>query len=240
MADFDFYFKRSIFLFELTAFIIGLICYGTYKTTPNKIIIYFLVITLLNEIIGLIPIIVWKFPESSIAGFLEAHLPDILVRNNIWIASIHSILSFYIFLIYFRELSKRENSRLRMFNWLLVIYTVSVVYDLIHYKTLYIKLGDTHRIVGALCSLIAALLYMKIMLKSDRIIMFYKQLSFWIMVGIIFFNLVTMPIFIFADQLGFSGPVYNYVLVFSCYIMYGCFIVGFIVHARQWHPPPVQ
>ncbi|MDG3582069.1 MULTISPECIES: hypothetical protein [Galbibacter] len=42
-----------------------------------------------------------------------------------------------------------------------------------------------------------------------------------------------MPIFIFAKQLNFSASVYVYILVISNYVMYGSFIIGFIINARE-------
>src|SRR5690606_32741530 len=92
---------------------------------------------------------------------------------------------------------------------------------------------NNHKIVGVLCTLISTFLYMQIVLKSDEILTFHTTLPFWITVGLLFFNLVTIPIFIFAQQLQFSEKVYVYILTLSNYIMYGSFIIGFIKNARQ-------
>ncbi|MCM5662996.1 hypothetical protein [Galbibacter mesophilus] len=90
-----------------------------------------------------------------------------------------------------------------------------------------------HMYAGVLLTLGAIFAYLYTILKSDEILTFYKTLPFWITVGILFFNLVTMPIFIFARQLKFSAIVYEFILLISNYVMYGCFITGFVINARE-------
>lgn len=87
---------------------------------------------------------------------------------------------------------------------------------------------------GVVFTVVAICFYFMTILKSDKILSFYQTLPFWLTMGILFFNLVTMPIFIFAKQLNFSASIYVYILVLSSYVMYGCFIVGFIVSVKYY------
>jgi hypothetical protein len=89
---------------------------------------------------------------------------------------------------------------------------------------------------GVVFTVVAICFYFMTILKSDKILSFYKTLPFWITIGILFFNLVTMPIFIFAKQLSFSASIYVYILVISNYVMYGCFAIGFIVSVKYYEP----
>ncbi|QLE02988.1 hypothetical protein HX109_15950 [Galbibacter sp. BG1] len=118
-------------------------------------------------------------------------------------------------------------------NFFIVIYSIFVFLSLINYPNLLKSWLGPHMYAGVLLTLGAIFLYLGTILKSDEILRFYKTLPFWITVGILFFNLVTMPIFIFAEQLNFTASVYVYILVISNYVMYGCFITGFIVNAKN-------
>ncbi|MCX2681497.1 hypothetical protein OOZ15_16205 [Galbibacter sp. EGI 63066] len=58
-------------------------------------------------------------------------------------------------------------------------------------------------------------------------------MPFWIATGALVFNLMTIPIFVFSEQLNYSHQYYRGILNISNIVLYGCFIIGFIINARN-------
>src|SRR5690606_36871925 len=191
-------------------------------------------IVVIIEIIALLPIIFVINENSLIIDFFKVFMPEKMIRLNFWIYNIYSIISFFIFLFFYWLLTKGSNHNKYIF-FLIVIYLIAVIID---HKDHFIDISNffkrrtMHKIAGVLCTLVAAFMYLQTVFKRDDIFTFHKTLPFWITVGLLFFNLVTIPIFIFAQQLNFSKPIYIYILTLSNYIMYGSFIIGFIKNAR--------
>lgn len=235
MNDFDLYFRKSIYLFEFTCAIVATITYTHYRNTDAKIFLPFLWFTVLTESLGKVPSLLRSNENGFQIQFLKSFMPVDLLVSSAWIYNIYSIISFYVFIYYYKKLTYGA----KIYNkiiLLLLVYTVSVIIDFSQNYEFFNSQNvmiNNHKIVGVLCTLISTFLYMQIVLKSDEILTFHKTLPFWITVGLLFFNLVTIPIFIFAQQLNFSKPAYIYILIISNYIMYGSFIIGFIKNARQ-------
>lgn len=235
MTDFEFYLKRSTFLVEITTAVVASITYKSYKKTPNALFLYFVWFVVLVETLQLISIINWRFPNLALMVRLREILPESFFKSNIWLGSIYSIVSFFIFLTYYVLLTK-DKHLLRFQKLLLLIYSISVLVTLLHYTSLFSSFLNIHMYTGVFGTLIASFIYLQDILKGDSLETFHKTLPFWITIGLIFFNLVTMPIFIFAKHFNFSQSVYTYILVVSCFVMYGSFIIGFITHNKVHKP----
>ncbi len=236
MNDFEFYFRKSIYLFEIACAIVATFTYKTYRNTPAKIFLPFLWFTVLTESFGEVPWIFRSNENGYLIRFLKSFMSVDLLTSSTWIYNIYSIISFYVFVCYYKKLTYEAKIYNKIILLLLFTYTLSVVIDFTQNFEFFNSKNvmiNNHKIVGVFCTLISTFLYMQIVLRSDEILTFHKTLPFWITVGLLFFNLVTIPIFIFAQQLQFSEKVYVYILTLSNYIMYGSFIIGFVKNARQ-------
>jgi hypothetical protein len=81
--------------------------------------------------------------------------------------------------------------------------------------------------------LISTFIYFQEIFNSDEILEFPKTLPFWIIVGTLVFQLGSTPVIIFAKQLNFSHSAYEVILSLCNYVLYGSFIIGFIINMRQ-------
>lgn len=233
MDNFEFYLKRSIYFVEIICAIVASITYRSFKNSPSKIFLPFLWYIVITETIGLFPLINYHYPDSIFIQSLKFIVPDALIKVNAWVYSIYSIVSFCVFLYYYKMLTVKEGYS-RYILYLIIIYVLFVIYDhSINYKLFNSNMTMIiiHKIAGVLCTLIASFIYLQTVFKSDEIFTFHKTLPFWITIGLLFFNLVTVPIFLFAFQFKMSQSIYVYILPISSYIMYGSFIVGFIINA---------
>lgn len=75
------------------------------------------------------------------------------------------------------------------------------------------------------------------MLKSDKILNFYKNLAFYVSVGVLIRYLVVTPIFIYSKYYTNASPdfveMYGLIIIVSNVFMYGMFITGFIISAGR-------
>jgi len=231
MLSFEFLLKKTIIFAVFLTAIIATITYKKYKDSESWIFMPFLWFTFLIELLNLLPTATLFYPEWNFLKIMEWILPKELLESSIWVGSLYSIVSFYVYLWYYRSIL-RFRKVVKVVDACIVIYTVLVIHSLLNYQDLMVSWLQPHMFAGVVFTVVAICFYFMTILKSDKILSFYRTLPFWLTIGILFFNLVTMPIFIFAKQLNFSASIYVYILVISSYVMYGCFAIGFIVSVK--------
>lgn len=231
MTAYELSFRDLIYLIEFISVIVATLTYKSYKNTPSKIIMPFLWFTIFTEMLGKLPRLNRLYGDGVLINFFKKLLPSDLITSNAWIIGVYSIVSFYVFLWYYRNLTKSDPSN-KYINFLIVLYTSFVIIDHIknyQFFNSHLHMLIIHKIAGVLCTLIASFIYLQTVFKRNEIFTFHKTLPFWITVGVIFFNLLTTPIFIYANYFKLSESIYPYILTTSSIIMYGCFIIGFIL-----------
>lgn len=233
MLSFEFLLKKTIIFAVFLTAIIATITYKKYKDSQSRIFMPFLWFTFFIELLNLLPTASLFYPNWNFLKMMSYILPKELINSSIWVGSLYSIVSFYVYLWYYRSILGSKRSTITV-NVCILIYTVLVIHSLIHYQELMVSWLQPHMFAGVVFTVVAICFYFMTILKSDKILSFYKTLPFWLTIGILFFNLVTMPIFIFAEQLNFSASIYVYILVISSYVMYGCFATGFIVSVTYY------
>ncbi|WP_417362840.1 hypothetical protein [Galbibacter sp.] len=235
MLSFEFLLKKTIIFAVFLTAIIATITYKKYKDSQSWIFMPFLWFTFLIELLNLLPTATLFYPQWNFLKLMRYLLPENLITSSIWVGSLYSIISFYVYLWYYRSILRYRKAA-KAVNACIVIYSILVIHSLLHYQDLLTSWLQPHMFAGVVFTVVAICFYFMTILKSDKILSFYKTLPFWITIGILFFNLVTMPIFIFAKQLSFSASIYVYILVISNYVMYGCFAIGFIVSVKYYEP----
>lgn len=231
MLSFEFLLKKTIIFAVFITAIIATITYKKYKDSKSWIFMPFLWFTFFIELLNLLPTATLFYPNWNFLKLMEHILPKELILSSIWVGSVFSIVSFYVYLWYYKSILRYRKSAI-VVDICIIVYTVLVIYSLVNYKDLMVSWLQPHMFAGVVFTVVAICFYFMTILKSDIILSFYRTLPFWLTIGILFFNLVTMPIFIFAEQLNFSASIYVYILVISNYVMYGCFTIGFIVNVK--------
>lgn len=230
--QFQFYLKETIVVVVLITAIVASVTYKYYIGTPPAMMMPFLWFTFVIEVFNVVPYINYFYPNGQVTLLLKKILPAQLLNSSIFFGSVFSITCFYVYLFFFKKLltSKPLKQVIMVF---IVVYTVFAVKSMYNYEQLFISWFQSHMHIGIFFTLLGCLIYLYSILKSDKIELFYKTLPFWLSLGIVFFYLLTGPIFIFGNKLNFSHKIYTYILLISCYIMYGSFITGFIIAARE-------
>ena len=231
MLSFEFLLKKTIIFAVFLTAVIATITYKRYKDSQSWIFMPFLWFTFLIELLNLLPTARLFYPDWNFLKLMAYILPEELIASSIWVGSMFSIVSYYVYLWYYRSILRHSRSA-GAIDLCIAIYSALVIHSLLNYQDLMVSWLQSHMFAGVAFTVVAICFYFMTILKSDKILSFYRTLPFWLTIGILFFNLVTMPIFIFAKKLSFSASIYVYILVLSNYVMYGCFVIGFIVSVK--------
>ncbi|WP_298762364.1 hypothetical protein [uncultured Polaribacter sp.] len=151
--------------------------------------------------------------------------------SNIVVYNVYTFFEFnFVALIYY-TLTKEEVSHLWI-KYLMIffngIYFLSFIFKILEKSTV---------LLGAMVVCVFMVFYLKELLKSDKIIRFQKDLSFWITVGFLIYYLTTMPFYtvfyIFGYDAKSEGP--NLFILQSVIIIFThiCFISGIIWSSKE-------
>ncbi len=214
---------------EIGAAVFGTI-YLIRKKNPAKgsgLIVFYLWMVVFVEIVGLYPAYAY-FNDYTKLGFIK----NTLYERNYWWFNIYHIfkiliLSYY-FIIQFR--SKSTQNIFKILSWIIII---SFIGDYIFLGNFFSQFSLYSSVVGSLYLIILIMIYYFELLKSSRILTFYKNSVFYISVGMVIWHAVVTPIFIYNKYFSMTSPefvkLHITVLQYSNIFLYGIIILGFLV-----------
>lgn len=232
----DFLLTDYFYHLEILAAIVALVTYKWYKNKPSKYFLFFLWITVLVETIGLITAVNFFYPNSRIIVFFKTNFSDTIVLENDWLYNIYWLFFFPFYFFYFGKLIKNKVIKKRVYILMyayIIISLIDLFLNINQFNSTFLKLS---RVAGTLFFLIVACSYLFEVIRSNEVFKFYLSLSFWITTSTMFFVLVTGPVYIFSDLTYESKLMLRFFLKIvdiGNYVLYGSFIIGFIINAYQ-------
>jgi hypothetical protein len=177
---------------EITACVTGLIVLKKFKTTNVRFFIYFLVYVALIELLGAYPI---YFRDFEVLSPLKQYVKGTLIERNYWWYNIFwnfGSALFYAFYFYKIIETKLYKAIIRFCG---VLFIVSIiVYTAIYPNKLFENTVILNTNLGAFLILIAISLYFLEILKSKKILFFYKSVNFYIAIIVFIWFLVLTPL----------------------------------------------
>ena len=226
------YFRDFIFYLEIMCAIVATITYKSYKNTPNKYFLHFFWLTVIVETIGLLRFYDYYYQDNGFIIFLNNIFPERFIEHNSWLYNIFKVITYYMYMNYLYKLINEKRAK-RTISYLIGFFLIVVILDFIfNYNIFLIESLFWNRIAGSLMFLLCLFIYLFEVFNSNEVLTFHKTLSFWLLFGVLIFNLATVPIFIFSNRLGIVHPAYRFILSFSNIILYGFAIIGFILNHR--------
>ncbi len=218
--DYSFYFS------EILAAISGLI-YAKYQgDKASRYFVFFLCITVVVETYGMLSI---NFLNWS---FLEAYSNSKFIISNLWVYNVYYVFNYAVYTFFFRSYLV-NNLRRNLLLIITTIYFFSALVNLFYSDVLFESYSLYTTIFGTLLILLSVFLYFYEMIKSDKILKFYKNVAFYIAIGSIIFHVCTAPLFIFSKYFKTINNeflnVYYIILPIAIIFMYTCYILGFII-----------
>lgn len=218
-----------VYILEICAALAG--TYYLRKTrnpVPNsKLIVGYLWLVVAVETIGLYPAFNY-FTDFSYMPFLK----ETSWERNIWLYNAFQIITFLIFYIFFtNQLQNKKNKRI--FKFITVIFVFTAILNLILTDIFFEKSSAYSFIMGTFILITLIFVYYFELLKSDKILYFYKSLVFYISVGLLLWYVTITPIFIFNKYFTSASPefvkLHSTILNISNYFLYCMFIATFII-----------
>lgn len=222
--------RRTIYYFEIAALLVAFWAYPTYKRSPTVLLTTLLIVTIAIESVGYFNA---YHPDTQFIRIIKKFFGDHILDYNLGIYNVGIFITYLIYQAYFYKIINSVARKKAIFILSLVFMMVAIIDFLLNHQYISLKYLTYLRSFGALVIGIASLLYFYEAFLSDKITKMPSRLSFWVVSGSFIFYLMTVPIFVLGDKLRFSDNTYIVILTLANYILYGSFITGFIVHARQ-------
>ena len=167
---------------------------------------------------------------TEIGGY---YISFVLGKRSYYIYNIWTLANTYFYLFFILVLL-RDTFKKRILQTLIFIYTIFSIVDILFYSDFIGSSLNINIIVGSFLIVFAVLFFFTELLKSDLILDLKHSMVSWIMFGVLFFNIGTIPIYIIAELIHYQG-VFDYITLGLNIIMAGCFITGFIVSKKEFN-----
>ncbi len=219
-------------IFEITAFVTGVIYYQKNKTKPTFYLVWFLGITVFSELFSW-----YTFFINS--GFLH-FLKGTSLEANYWSGNIYSLISYLFYINYFKWYLSNKRS-ITIINLISIVFLVVSILEFFIFKGFFVEFTPISNILGTLFVFLSISFYYLELLKSDQILQVQKSLPFFVSVGALIFHLCTTPLFLYSSYLSNSidpgfVSLYKQVIFGSNYLLYSIYIAGFIICSRKKAP----
>ena len=231
MQDFiDFINKFSGYIwlfFEIVAALTGLLLLKKYKLyQTSRYFIYFLLYVVIFSVMG-------RYTYWVQDGPLE-FLKGTLLQANYWLFTIcWSIISVLFFGWYYLQILKNKKSKSVLKVSLIVFTITSFMSILITWPKFFKSNINSIKIFGAVIILQCVIYYFLEVLKGDKILHFYKSLTFYISCAILLLWLIQTPMIFFQPYYRTADMEYvylrDYINLVIISFMYITYTVGLLV-----------
>lgn len=216
---------------EVCTAIIGTLYYRKNKEqdTSVKYLVLLLWITVFFEFFAVLRFAIITFKQLFF-------LKGTIFENNTWIYNILIVLSYILYITYFRY--NLANKLFRKVLMVLVgIFAISTISNLFISDVFFSELSTLTDVLGSIILLLSVLFYFYEVLLSEKVLIFYKLLAFYVAIGALIFHLTITPIDIYFEYAKDSDSNFfkfrGFVLRSANIFMYTCYAIGFIVCLRK-------
>ncbi|WP_299888068.1 hypothetical protein [uncultured Lacinutrix sp.] len=212
---------------EVLAAVTGLLLFKKYRYTAAKYFIYFLVYIVFCAYIARYV----KYINNE--GFLNFLEGTVFQTNHWWSTLTWKIGAVVFFSFLYQKILKRERDKYIVKYSRIGFLLFSLLYIILNFKAFFTQFFPIISVLGAIVILTCAVLYFMQMLKSERILDFYKSLNFYISSAILLWWLIITPLIFF--DIYFSKSDLDFVFLkwqiylFANIFMYTTFTIGLIV-----------
>jgi len=219
-------------VFELLAAITGTLYLQKYREdVSSRYFVYFLWFTVFVELFfGWLSICVEKFDFFS-------PLNDTVFRQNDWIYNVYDIVSFIFFSYIFIRLYENVNFK-KVSILTSSLFILFAIINAAFSNEFYDGIVSLNFIFGSILILFLVILYFFQLLMSDKILDFYKMMTFYISVGVLVYHLTTTPIFIYWKYFSNSfSPKFveirQIIITIANIFVYTCYTLGFWICLKK-------
>lgn len=218
-------------LFEILAAFLGVFYYKKFKSKAARLFIWFLIYAVIVERLGGYPIYIEKYDSLN---WLKQLIKGTAFESNYFYYDVFWYMaSTFILSIFFRMIIN-QNKLKKVINFAIYFFLISsIYYFIIQFSNSYYNHFKFLSIISLIIIIISTFSYFIYLINSDKLLVFYKELGFYVAVGSLPFWLITTPMQFF--EVYFHSFDAHYVLLkkmiflFSIIFMYLTFSIGLIV-----------
>ncbi|WP_282042869.1 hypothetical protein [Winogradskyella flava] len=202
---------------EFIAVLTGLILLRKYKNTHAKAIIFFLIYAFLVDFIGSYPSILYK---NNLFHLIE----DTLIERNYWWYAIFWWVGLSVFMVLINYKVVSNDSLKKILKYSLYVYLLQVLLCLIFRFELIFKPDEQFlKIASFWIVVLSIVVYLFEILRSEKIVLFYKSLYFYLNIIMFLWILVMIPMDFF--EVYFRSDDWNYIILkYKIYLSLNIFL----------------
>lgn len=205
-------------IYPLIYFIIIIIGVVNFEKIRNskllKLFLIFLIYSLVTELIAFFVGVIFR-------------------KNTFYIYNIWNLANSYFSFYFFYKLINNKLKR-NIIKTIALFYTVFSIVDITFFTTFIFDNLNYNIIVSSILIVISVMLYFAELLNNEAVLIINKSIYFWISVGVLFFNIGMIPIFVIAELINYRG-IFDIIILSLNIIMAICFITGFIVSKKEFN-----
>ncbi len=186
------YYNTITFCVEILAAVTGLLLYNKYKQTAAKYFIWFLVYLSVCEFLASY---VHYINNDGFLSFLEG---TVFTRNFWWSTLFWKIGAIMFFSFYYNNILTNERFKRIVKYCGYSFLAFSIIYIFLNWDDYFIRFFPIIDVLGAIIIFLSTIFYFFETLQSDKILMFYKSLNFYISAAIFIWWLIITPL-VFYD-----------------------------------------
>ena len=194
---------------EFIAAITAIIVCKKYKHTVVKYFCWFLIYVFFVELIGGYTVYLAKFPALS--HIKEALQGTLVQRNYWWYNMFWGIGGILFYSTYFLTIVRNKKFKLMISSGRALFLVLAIGYIICNIDEYFASSITFNYIIGAILILISSSLYFIDLLKSDRLLSFYKSVNFYVAAVILIWYLAVTPLTFY--QIYFSTADWDYVIL---------------------------
>ncbi len=223
LRDYSLLLIRSV---EVIAAVTGLLLYKKYKHTAARFFIYFLVYLTFCDGFGMYA----DYTKGD--GFLNFLEGTKFETNHCWYNITWYIGAIVFFVFYYKKvlLLKRDKNIVKYSGY--IFFITSVFYMLLNFSEFFKRFFPFVNVLGTLVIIICTVLYYIQILRSEKILTFYKSLNFYISTAIFVWWLVITPLVFYDIYFGKRDESYvtlrSAIYLITNVFMYSMFTYGLI------------
>lgn len=197
----------------------------------DRLLVFYLWLVIFVEIVGIYPLVAY-FTNYKFMPFIKGTCFE---RNLWWFNSYH-IIKFAVFYFYFL-LQLGSAKKKKFLSYLGVSFILALILYLIFSGEFFTQQSTLDAVGSTLLLMIIIFLYYFELLKSDKILNFYRSLPFYVSIGLLVWHLSLAPIFIYNAYFSTQSPnfvaLHSFILNIANVVLYLSFILGFLICARS-------
>ncbi|WP_282135970.1 hypothetical protein [Seonamhaeicola maritimus] len=219
-------------LLELFAAVTGLLFYKKYKFTAAKYFIWFLVYIVIFDTLS-------GYTKYVRPDRFLSFLIDTPFQKNHWLGTVYwDVGAILFFVFYYNKILKTKRFKIVLKYTAYLFVGISVVQIIVGWQDFFSQFFSVIILAGAVVIFEGTVFYFVEVLKSDKILTFYKSLNFYISSVIFIWWLIITPLtfydvyFTYEIAAGYQDLDYVFlrlqIFLFSNILMYSTFIFALI------------